>query len=48
MTTPVENGDLPGGEFDVFAARLFAGQPGLMVEFGADGWRVHGGWGFCT
>jgi len=44
----LENGDFPGGEFDVFAARLFAGQPGLMVEFGADGWRVHGGWGFCT
>ena len=47
----LEDGDFAGGEFDVFAAGRFPGQPGLMVEFGADGWRVHGDWGlwaFCS
>jgi hypothetical protein len=37
----LEDGDFAGGEFDVFAAGLFAGQLGLMIEFRTDGWRVH-------
>jgi hypothetical protein len=42
----LENGDFARGEFDIFAAGLFALQRWLTIEFRTEYWRVHGAWGF--
>lgn len=43
----LENSDFARGEFDTFAAGLFALQRWLTIKFRTEYWRVHGGaWGF--